>query len=236
MTDSQKHYILFFLKHTYFSFLRFSHRNVFHCFAMFCQKKGEPSLWPILWRPLPKTTWSDARIWPSGDMMERAPVRISIDLVQRERRHVISFPRMEPAGDGMILGFLKVAARRIWLEEVEPPRRIRRRWGHLCQGPVTVGSSTRWDDWGAHMRKIIRWWLLLLVVCLESLDSVTGTSIASWVSRNHCGSNWASSSSTRTVEKGVNLNLVCNWEDSKRELWTCAWMKLVSVFGQIIVI
>lgn len=149
--------------------------------------------------------------------MERAPVRISIDLVQRERRHVISFPRMEPTGDGMILGFLKVAARRIWLEEVESPRRIRRRWAHLCQAPVTIGSSTRWDNRRAHMRRIIRRWLLLLVVRLESLDSVTGTSIASWVSRNHCGSNWASSSSTRTVEKGVNFNLVCNLEESKRK-------------------
>lgn len=149
--------------------------------------------------PLSEAARPDAWIRSASGWMECPPTWISLYLSERERRQVFSFPSMK-SGRKRIFCILEIPARCARWEEVEAAILVRRRghWPYLTQPSLTSGSSGAWyHRGGAHS-----WWIawLLLIVCLKCLNSVTSTSVAAWIRRNHRWCNWAPSSRTRTVE------------------------------------
>ena len=171
--------------------------------------------------PLSEAAGPDARIWSASGLMECPPTWISLYLSKRERRQVFSFPSMKSSWE-RIFCFLEVPARCTWWEEVKAATLVRWRghWPYLSQASMTSWSSGAWNHGCAH-----GWWiarLLLLIVRLESLDSVTSPSIAAWIRRNHWGCDGAPSSSTRTVEIRCSVKLIQNKKGTIGQRGKCA--------------
>lgn len=64
-------------------------------------KDNEKGLWPILWRcplgpmPLPEAVPSHRWVWPTATLVNSSPTLVSVNLIHREWRQVISFPCMK---------------------------------------------------------------------------------------------------------------------------------------------
>lgn len=155
--------------------------------------------------PLSEAAGPDCGIWPAGSLVKCTPTWISVNLVWWECRQMISVPSMKSTWQ-WIFSFLEVTTWRTWREKVVTTSLIWRwgYWPYLSQASMIAGSSGARDYGCPHGRWIVR--LLLLIICLESLDSISGPSIAAWIRRNHWGSNWAPRSSTRTAEGTSEVN------------------------------
>lgn len=156
---------------------------------------------PLGSMPLPECAGPDTGIWPTSSLVICPPTWVSVNLGHWEWRQMISFPWMESIWQ-RIFCFLKATT---WWDEIETTCLIRW-WSHrpyLSQASMAAGSSGAGCTHGSWIA-----WLLLLIVCLESLDSITGSSITAWIRRNHWRSHWAPWSTTRTAEIKC---LHCQW-------------------------
>jgi len=148
--------------------------------------------------PLTEAAGSDTGIWPTSSLVIWPPTWLSVNLVQWEWRQVISFPRMEPTWQ-RIFCFLIVTTWWTWWDNIKGTSLVRwwGHWSYLSHASMIAGSSASRNDGCAHGCWIA--WLLLLIVCLKSLDSITGSSITARVRRNHWRTHWTPWSTTRTV-------------------------------------
>ena len=160
-------------------------------------------LWPILRRcplgtmPLTKAAGPDAWIRNTGGaLMNLSPTWISFHLVQTERRQVISFPWVKTIWHSVLQ--LEITTRWCGWVEIEAIGLIRW-WGHGClwQPSVITWSSGTRNCRCANASCSAR----LLIICLESLNSVTSTCIAARIWRNHWGSNRTPNPCTGTVNQ-----------------------------------
>lgn len=157
------------------------------------------------WCPLRSMPWAEAagshaRIWTTSGLMECTPTWFSVNLVYWKWREILSFPTMELSWH-KIFCLLKVTAWSTWRNEIEATHLVRC-WGHWTD--LSMPSMNTWpsrprnNGWPYGWRTIR---VLLLIVCLKSLNSITSPGITTRIRRDQRGSNWTPCSSTRAVEK-----------------------------------
>lgn len=202
----------------YVTFYNHTQILIFHNNGSFWQKLCVSS---ILWRrslritSYSKVGRSETWVWSAGSLVVRSPTWFSTNLVYWGRRQVISIPSMEVTWKTCF--FLKIAS---W--DINVATTLVWCRGHQCQwswSTVTAGSSSAGSNRCPYCGRI--WRLLWLIVCLKRLDSITSTSIAARIRRNHWRCSRVPGSSSRTAKLHtliINLMALANFHQPAKLL------------------